>query len=206
MPTESPITSLIGQGHRSSFRASYAQSLSSEFAICKEFGEMPNLGAAQVSRSSETAKSAGSRVPTQQTQVDESWSLPGLPTGARVLSPLKVAVCGRGSVLRTRQLWEGTVTEIRDGGFVARLADLTNARNPDEQAVFETAEVSQDDRHLVRPGSAFYLVIGTEQTPGGTRKNVSIIQFRRLPAWTVSAAKKAVDYAVHARQFFRSED
>jgi hypothetical protein len=108
--------------------------------------------------------------------------------------------------LQTRQLWEGTVTEIRDGAFTARLADLTNARNPDEQVLFETTEVSPDDLQLVRPGSSFYLVVGTEQTPGGMRRNVSMIQFRRLPAWTTSAAKEANDYAAHAREFFRSEE
>ena len=54
---------------------------------------------------------------------------------------------GSGPTLQIRQLWEGTVIEVRDGQFVATLNDKTSPSNPDEQAVFECSEISRDDRH-----------------------------------------------------------
>jgi hypothetical protein len=89
-------------------------------------------------------------------------------------------------VLNTRQVWEGTVTEVLPSGFVAILRDQTNSSNPDEQATFsfDNTEISDDDQSLLAPGAGFYWVLGNERTPAKQSRNVSMLQFRRIPAWT----------------------
>ncbi len=106
--------------------------------------------------------------------------------------------------LRTRQLWEGTVTEVRDGHFLATLNDRTNPQNPDEQALFDVYEVPQDDHSFIKVGSSFYWTIGTERTPAGQVKNISAINFRRIPAWTRSAVTKVSALANHLDDVFQS--
>jgi hypothetical protein len=113
---------------------------------------------------------------------------------------------GQGPTLQTRQLWEGTVTEVRDNEFVATLADVTNPENPDEQVEFTYDEVSEDDRQLVRSGSPFYWVVGSERTPGGQLRNVSMVQFRRLPTWTRSSLEQDAARARTIRDIFRSAE
>jgi hypothetical protein len=121
-----------------------------------------------------------------------------IPRGAVLRpGPLEIEIRKNDSTLQTRQLWEGTVTELCNGGFTAILSDKTNPSNPDEQATFDNAEISPDDQPLVGPGSSFYWIIGSERTAGGQVKNVSMVQFRRLPAWT---DRKLSDVAVRARQ------
>lgn len=108
-----------------------------------------------------------------------------------VALPQPIVAIVKGPTLRTRQLWEGRVTEVRDTEFVAVLTDATNPSNPDEQVVFACDEISEDDRALIAPGSGFYWTVGTKQSPVGQRENVSIIQFRRLPSWTRSSLEES---------------
>lgn len=83
------------------------------------------------------------------------------------------------------QQWEGEVsTEPRNGEFSAVLRDLTNRLLPEEQATFSVDQVPPPDRKLVVPGAVFYWSIGYEDSPTGTRRTVSLLRFRRLPAWT----------------------
>jgi hypothetical protein len=133
---------------------------------------------------------------------DMSASIPRGAAFATTITPQMRM--GQGPTLQTRQLWEGTVTEVRDNEFVATLADVTNPENPDEQVEFSYDEVSQDDRQLVKSGSAFYWVVGNERTPGGQVKNVSIVQFRRLPVWTRSSLAQSTDRARSISDVFRS--
>jgi hypothetical protein len=130
-----------------------------------------------------------------------------IPGGAKLTPRLRVAVPGSAPRLKTRQLWEGTVTELLDNGFVAVLEDKTNLDNPDEQATFafDNTELSPDDYRLVRPGAAFYWIIGNERTAGGQVKNVSMVQFRRVPAWTERALKRAADRGRQIREFLWEE-
>lgn len=109
-----------------------------------------------------------------------------------------------GSTLRVRQLWEGTVTELRDGEFVALLADKTKSDNPDEEAVFGFSEVAEADRNLIEPGSSFYWTIGYEQTPAGQLKHISVLQFRRFPRWSRNAISNATRRAQDSKSIFRS--
>jgi hypothetical protein len=82
------------------------------------------------------------------------------------------------------QLWEGTVVQLIDNEFSAVLYDLTNPSHGDERATFSIEEVADPDRPLLAPGAIFYWSLGYEVVRSGTRKAVSEIRFRRLPAWS----------------------
>lgn len=113
----------------------------------------------------------------------------------------------QGSVLKTLQVWEGTVTGLLDDeNFIATLRDLTKTSNPDEQAEFARVEVSEDDLELLTPGSTFYWIVGTESTPGGQKKKISTLQFRRLPRWTDNVLRRANERAALTRSLFRPQE
>ncbi len=103
------------------------------------------------------------------------------------------AVLAKGVTLQTRQLWDGTVTQVFSDGFLATLVDKTDPNNPDEEAMFEFGEVQEDDIDFVSPGSAFYWTIGSERTPAGQIRTVSSLQFRRIPTWTHAALEQVAD-------------
>jgi hypothetical protein len=99
------------------------------------------------------------------------------------------------SFFTSLQEWEGIVTEVRNDAFLARLIDLTH-RGADEEAEFPNDEVSEEDKPLVRPGAIFYWHIGYHTSYSGQRTRVSVIRFRRLPAWTqreIDAAKQEAE-------------
>jgi len=95
--------------------------------------------------------------------------------------------------LRARQRWEGTVTDVGTDEFTAVLTDLSDPQNGDEEAVFTLSELDLPDEELrlVAPGSTFYWILGTEKSPAGIARNVSIFQFRRSPRWSVNALRRA---------------
>ncbi|MDE2927216.1 MAG: hypothetical protein OXT71_12525 [Acidobacteriota bacterium] len=83
------------------------------------------------------------------------------------------------------QEWEGFVLEIGETDFVARLVDSTaGLEQEEEEAVIPLAELSGEDFAKMRPGSLFRWVIGYERTVAGTKRRVSQIVFRDLPAIT----------------------
>jgi hypothetical protein len=88
------------------------------------------------------------------------------------------------------QQWEGTVTKVAHDEFSAVLRDLTQPTRPEEQASFPFEQVPDADGSLVVPGAVFYWSIGYEVTLTGTRKTVSMLRFRRLPAWSRSELRR----------------
>lgn len=88
------------------------------------------------------------------------------------------------------QKWEGTVVEVLDEGFFARLVDLTSG-GVDEEAEFPLEEVSDADRPLIAPGAVFYWNIGYFDSLSGQRTRSSVIRFRRLPVWRVEELERA---------------
>jgi hypothetical protein len=128
-----------------------------------------------------------------------------IPRGARLRPRLKLEGSRRTPRLKTRQLWEGTVTEVLQNGFVAVLRDKTNPTNPDEQATFDfdNSELSADDFTMVNPGASFYWIIGNERTAAGQVKNVSMVQFRRLPRWTQRNLERVATRARQIRELFQ---
>jgi hypothetical protein len=87
------------------------------------------------------------------------------------------------SIFKLLNEWEGHVIECSSDEFLAAIKDLTNKEYPDEEVVFNLEEVAESDRSLIKPGAVFYLLIGYKDQHG-TRERSSMIQFRRLPAWT----------------------
>lgn len=68
---------------------------------------------------------------------------------------------------------------------MARLIDLTaGSSHEEEEAIIPVAELSDDDAVKMHMGSIFRWVIGYERSPAGTKKRVSQIVFRDLPAMT----------------------
>ena len=87
------------------------------------------------------------------------------------------------------QEWEGHVTAIRKREFCALLVDVTaGASSEEEEAWIPLAEISEDDARNLRVGGIFRWVIGYEREYG-TKRRVSQIVFRDLPALTPSDIK-----------------
>jgi hypothetical protein len=95
------------------------------------------------------------------------------------------------------QKWEGTVLNVLNGSFIARLTDLTE-KGPDEEAAFAVEEVHSEDKTLIEEGAIFYWNIGYLET-GGQRRRVSDIRFRRLPKWESKEIESAREEANHLR-------
>lgn len=198
MPQQSSTTYLIGQVRGNSPATNGTDGLEST-RVLFDHSDPATLGPSQ--------ERISSAVDTDLENAGDHAIKLQVPTGVTLDPPLP-GVSGRGPRLQARQLWEGTVIESGDDGFVATLSDKTNPDNPDEHArfAFELVEVSEGDRKLIQPGAAFYWTIGSERTPGGQVKNVSMIQFRRLPAWTRSSLHQAATQGKRVRELFRAPE
>ena len=101
--------------------------------------------------------------------------------------------------LHPLQEWEGYVVEVGERDFTARLIDLTaGASREEEEAVIPMEEVSDSDAAKMREGSIFRWVIGYERSPAGTKKRVSQIVFRDLPAVTKTDLRRGEAWAREA--------
>ena len=97
--------------------------------------------------------------------------------------------------LHALQEWEGYVTEINDTEFTAKLTDLTaKATYAGEEAIIPIDEISEADADKMQVGSIFRWVIGYERT-AGTKKRVSHIVFRDLPAITKTDLRDGEEWA-----------
>ena len=94
------------------------------------------------------------------------------------------------------QEWEGYIVEIADDHFVSRLLDIT-AGSPyeEEEAIIPLAEIAERDFDRVELGSIFRWVIGYERSATGTKKRVSEIVFRDLPAITEADLREGEAWA-----------
>jgi hypothetical protein len=102
--------------------------------------------------------------------------------------------------LEPLQEWEGYVISVDPEQFTARLVDVTAGQRVDEEvAEFPLSDLSDDNRVLLKEGAIFRWVIGYLRSPGGNKRRVSEVTFRRLPAWTKkdleSARSKATKLA-----------
>ena len=95
------------------------------------------------------------------------------------------------ATMHALQEWEGQVLELGVDEFCARLRDLSVAPSDfqrgviqDEEAIIPLCEISDDDVKRLHPGSVFRWVIGYERSASGTKRRVSQIVFRDLPAMT----------------------
>lgn len=90
----------------------------------------------------------------------------------------------------TLQAWEGVITDVNANSFSAKLMDLTT-NAPDEEADIDLADVSKDERSLVKTGAVFLLHVGYATSEGGQRSRTAILRFRRLPVWTETELSRA---------------
>jgi hypothetical protein len=103
--------------------------------------------------------------------------------------------------LEPLQEWEGYVSEIGEETFTARLLDITlDGKYEEEIADFPISDLSDADRELLKPGAVFRWVIGYQRSIGGTKRRVSQLTFRRLPAWTKKDLSDAARKAGHLSQ------
>ena len=111
---------------------------------------------------------------------------------------------GPNSTLHPIQEWEGYVVEIGEMEFSARLMDLTAGHSYEtEEAVIPLDEISDDDHAKIREGSIFRWVIGHERFKTGTKRRVSQIVFRDLPAMTESDFSSGSEWASRIARSFR---
>jgi len=82
------------------------------------------------------------------------------------------------------QEWEGYVLDINSDSFTATLYDVTVDRGlADEEAEFPLDELSESDKHLLKPGAVFRWLIGYRIKASG-KERTSRLVFRDLPRWT----------------------
>lgn len=104
------------------------------------------------------------------------------------------------------QEWEGVVERIEGDIFVARLRDMTaDEVYPGEIAELPVADVSEDDRELLRVGAVFYMTVGYYVWADGRRERFGRVVFRRLTGWPASALERARERARRITRFMRPE-
>ena len=105
--------------------------------------------------------------------------------------------------LHALQEWEGYVVEIGKEEFVARLIDITaGASYEEEEATIPISDLSDDDAAKMQKGGIFRWVVGYERSVAGTKKRVSQIVFRDLPAMTESDLKAGEAWAQETMRSF----
>jgi len=110
------------------------------------------------------------------------------------------------SSVYTLQEWEGYVISVDERTFTANLIDKTaNKSRAEEQIEFDIDDVSEDDRILITHGAIFRWSIGY-QKQNGTKRKISEIVFRRLPAWSRAEIKKATEMALSLAEGVRFVD
>lgn len=105
------------------------------------------------------------------------------------------------STFSALQEWEGYVLSVSAETFSARLIDLTECKEYEEEEIdFPLADLSDSDLKELRLGAIFRWAIGYRRTRGGTKERISKVVFRRLPAWTKreleNNRRKAEEWAI----------
>ena len=106
------------------------------------------------------------------------------------------------STFRLLQKWEGTVTAVIEGEFIAELRDLTEPANYREEATFDVAEVSPDDQPLLVPGAVFHWSIGYRTLAADQRERASQLRFVRIPCWHGAAVAEIKRRAAQLQERF----
>ena len=108
------------------------------------------------------------------------------------------------STFHAIQEWEGYVTEINDTKFAANLIDITAGESFEKnEADIPIDEISEEDASKMQVGSIFRWVIGYERSVSGTKKRVSHIVFRDLPAITKADLRAGNEWARKIMEAFK---
>ena len=128
---------------------------------------------------------------------------PGYGLSRRIDFPTPPESRAPTTTLHALQEWEGYVVDVGKTDFVARVIDLTvGAEHETEEATIPLAEISDRDTERIREGSIFRWVIGYERSVTGTKKRVSVIVFRDLPAITAADLRDAKAWAEDTARAF----
>ena len=76
----------------------------------------------------------------------------------------------------------------------------------EEEGVFEIECVSDNDKQLMKVGAVFRWTLGYERSPSGTKKKVSQVVFRRLPAWSKRDIDESNKEAAMLAAFFSDSE
>ncbi len=126
------------------------------------------------SKSTKGETSGLTTLPGKVTNIDSIIALPSLPQVSQIQATFHAI-----------QEWEGYVLDKGEREFTARLLDITAGSSQEEEEVsILLAEISEDDLNRLRPGSVFRWVIGYERSVSKTKRRISQIVFRDLPAMT----------------------
>lgn len=126
-----------------------------------------------------------------RTHLSQNVDGPSTLNPQKIVSPLSpgVAIRRRDAGKRSFQVlseWQGVVEEVNGTSFRCRLVPLENGQPNLARIEFTDFSLddiaNDDDRALVGPGAVFYWTIGRSQNAAGTRTNVSLVRFRRLPS------------------------
>jgi hypothetical protein len=93
--------------------------------------------------------------------------------------------------------FDGTILEVYDDYFIARLVNKQDANDIQEEAEFPFAEIPAADQSLIAPGAMFYWYMGMVKKTHGQQSKSSLIRFRRLPALDeadIQAAKTRAEF------------
>jgi hypothetical protein len=99
--------------------------------------------------------------------------------------------------------WQGVVEGVSEQGFRARLTPAPNGSEPTreiEYTDFTWEEIPDADRDLVQEDAVFYWTIARRTNDAGTRRNESLVRFRRLPPISGAHERAALE---EARQLLR---
>jgi hypothetical protein len=194
MPPKSQITSSLQSSNRTSSDEIRQTQLLFEFGVPFSYGNEFESDQSNTLNQSESG----------HVSVQESTSAEPVPRSVKVAPEEPKMAKEAGRTLQIKQLWEGTVTELHGGTFLAVLNDKSRPNSPAEQVEFESVELREDDWPLVAPGAVFYWMIGTERSPSGQVRNISNIEFSRLPIWTRSSLKAACDNMWRTKEWFHT--
>ncbi|MBS1004139.1 hypothetical protein [Acetobacter thailandicus] len=83
--------------------------------------------------------------------------------------------------INTLQEWEGLVSSVEDGFFVARLHDVSGRRQGEDWAEIPLNDVNLSERGRVVPGALFHIIVGYTTRDASRRKEILIYFRRHLP-------------------------
>lgn len=103
----------------------------------------------------------------------------------RQVAPIvKLRPSARPGQFQALQQWEAVVLDVTADSVWVELNDLTNKQSLVEEAELLLAEVPENDRKLLEPGSVLYWSIGLETASGGQIQKVSRIRAKRSASWS----------------------
>ena len=101
--------------------------------------------------------------------------------------------------------WSGVVIRHDKENLTARLQDLIDDGNPEEEVTLSIEEIDEQERALIRDGAMFSWYIGYRKGYKYPQERFSKIRFRRLPVWSEREISDAENLALEYGRFFSND-